>query len=178
MQLTPPCSAPSCWWLTLSVWATSPLGIVVRHLFCGLFVFFFPPSYVALWNSKTPHRISFCERASCCLETSPSRLPPQNGTPSITLLSVSLLSFIFCPTSFWRKQAVFLGASGVLCQHSEVILWKFLSIQMIFWWICGGESGLPVLFLYHLRTTPWVSYCFNLSLIPPNYYPLSVMPYP
>ena len=24
---------------------------------------------------------------------------------------------------------------------------------MFFWWICGGESGLPVLFLRHLRTT-------------------------
>ena len=24
---------------------------------------------------------------------------------------------------------------------------------MFFWWICGGESGLPVLFLHHLRTT-------------------------
>ena len=23
---------------------------------------------------------------------------------------------------------------------------------MFFWWICGGESGLPVLFLCHLRT--------------------------
>ena len=25
---------------------------------------------------------------------------------------------------------------------------------MFFWWICGGESVLPVLFLCHLRTTP------------------------
>ena len=25
---------------------------------------------------------------------------------------------------------------------------------MIFWWICRGESGLPILFLCHLRTTP------------------------
>ena len=23
---------------------------------------------------------------------------------------------------------------------------------MFFWWICGGESGLPILFLLHLRT--------------------------
>ena len=41
---------------------------------------------------------------------------------------------------------------GVLLQHSEVVLWYLLSIQMIFRWICGGESGLPVLFLRHLRT--------------------------
>ena len=25
---------------------------------------------------------------------------------------------------------------------------------MFFWWICGGESGLPILFLHHLRTAP------------------------
>ena len=34
-----------------------------------------------------------------------------------------------------------------------------LSVQMFFWWICGGESGLPVLFLLHLSsssdTYPW-----------------------
>ena len=40
----------------------------------------------------------------------------------------------------------------VLCQHSEVVLWNFLSVEMIFRWISGGESGLPVLFLCHLRT--------------------------
>ena len=40
----------------------------------------------------------------------------------------------------------------VLCRHSEVFLWNLLSFQMFIWWICGGESGLPVLFLRHLRT--------------------------
>ena len=29
---------------------------------------------------------------------------------------------------------------------------------MFFWWICGGESGLPILFLCHLRTAP--VFCF------------------
>ena len=42
---------------------------------------------------------------------------------------------------------------GVLCQCSEIILWKLLNIQMIFWWICGWESGLPILFFHHLGTT-------------------------
>ena len=42
--------------------------------------------------------------------------------------------------------------SGILCQHSEVVLWKLLDIQMIFWKMYGGESGLPVLFLRHLQT--------------------------
>ena len=44
-----------------------------------------------------------------CLETSPSRLPPRDGSPFLTLLSL-FLSFIFCPTSFQREWAAFLGA--------------------------------------------------------------------
>ena len=43
---------------------------------------------------------------------------------------------------------------GILCQLSEVVLWNLLSVQLIFWWICGGESDLPVLVLCHLRTAP------------------------
>ena len=43
------------------------------------------------------------------LETSPpSQLPPRNGCPSLTLWSL-FLSFIFCPTSFQREWAAFLG---------------------------------------------------------------------
>ena len=45
----------------------------------------------------------------------------------------------------------------VLCQHSEVVLWNLLSIEMFFWWICEGESGLPVLFL-HLRTASYFQF--------------------
>ena len=80
-----------------SLWATSPLAVAVRCLFCGfcLFVCFL-------------HRPA-SERVSYCLETSLSWLPPQNGSPSLTLLSL-FLSFIFCSTSFWRQWAAFLGA--------------------------------------------------------------------
>ena len=66
-------------------------------------------------------------------------------------LSFYLLYFVLSPLEnnglpFW--------VPDVLCQHSEVLLWNLLSVQMFFRWICGGESGLPVLFLCHLRTTP------------------------
>ena len=55
-----------------------------------------------------PHRPAG-ERVSWCLETSPpSQLPPQVGSPSLTLVSL-FLSFIFCPTSFWREWAAFPG---------------------------------------------------------------------
>ena len=33
----------------VSVWATSLLGVVVRHVICGVYLFiYFPPGYVAL----------------------------------------------------------------------------------------------------------------------------------
>ena len=77
------------------------------------------------------------------------RLPSQDGALSLPLLSL-FLSFIFFPTSFWRQWAAFLGAWCPLPAFRS-FLWNLLSFQMFFWWICGGESGLPVLFLCHLR---------------------------
>ena len=75
----------------------------------------------------------------------------------LTLLSL-FLSFIFCPTSFRSGWAAFLAAWCPLpafrscfveiAQHSNVLL-------MNLW----GKSGLPFLFLHHLRTT------FSLFLI-------------
>ena len=116
----------------MSIWATSPLGVAVRHIFCSFFFFSPNSGYVTLWDSKTPH-IPAGERVSWCLETSPpSWLPPWDGSLSLTLLSL-FLSFIFCPTSFWRDWSAFLGA-WCPCQRSEVVLCKLLSIQMIFWW--------------------------------------------
>ena len=83
------------------------------------------------------------------------RLPSQAESPSLPLLSL-FLSFIFFPVSFWRQWAAFLGAWCPLPAFRSC-LWNVLSVQIFFWWICGGESGLPVLFLCHLRTTPLFS---------------------
>ena len=33
---------------------------------------------------------------------------------------------------------------------------------MFFWWICGRESVLPVLFLRHLSSAPWSSLAFSM----------------
>ena len=59
------------------------------------------------------------------------RLPSRGGSPSLTLLSL-FLSFIFCPTSFRRQWAAFLGSWCPLpafrrcfvefAQHSNVLL--------------------------------------------------------
>ena len=82
------------------------------------------------------------------------KTPFPGWSPSLTLLSL-FLSFIFCPTFFWREWAAFLRAWCPLpvfrscfmevAQHSN---------DLLIFWICGGESGLPVLFLCHLRTFP------------------------
>ena len=92
--------------------------------------------------------------------------PSQEGSPIPRAPSLPPLSpfssFIFFPTCFWRQWSAFLVAD-VLCQHSEVVLWNVLSVERFFWWICGGESGLPVLFLCHLRTT--LTFLFYLSFL-------------
>ena len=120
---------------------------------CCLFVCLFsPPGYVALWDSKTPHRPGG-ERVSWCLETSPpSWLPPQDGSPSLILLSLFLFLYFVLPP--FQENGLHFWVPDVLCQHSEIVLWYFLNVQMITWCICGGESGLPILFLSHLRITP------------------------
>ena len=161
--------------MDMSIWAASLLAVVVRHIFCGGFCFLF--SSRLCWplrfrNSPQTHRWE----GVLLFGNFSSFMTPSPGWVSILNSFVSLFVYFVLPP--FKENGLSFWVPGVLCQHSEVVLWKLLSNQMIFWWICGGENGLPVLFLYHLRTTPWVSYCFNLSLIPPNYYPLSVMPYP
>ena len=144
----------------MGVWTTSPLAVAVRCRFCGCFLllFFPPPNYVAFWDSQTPYRPT-CESISYCVETSPlSWLPPQDGSPSLNLLS-PFLSFIFCPTSSWREWTAF-WVHGVLCQRPEVVFWNFLGVQMFFRWICEGENGFPILFFHHL--SHWLSLLFSM----------------
>ena len=105
MQSMLPCPASAHRWQT-------PGLLVCWQLLLGTysvgFFFFPPPSYVALWDSKTPHRPAG-ERVSWCLETSPLlRLPPRDGSVPLILLCL-FISFIFCPTSFGRQWAAFLG---------------------------------------------------------------------
>ena len=75
-------------------------------------------------------------------------LPGTDPHPQLFCLTFCLLYFVLPP---FEENRLPFWVPGVPCQHSEVVLWKLLSIQMIFWWICGGDSGLPVLFLRHLQ---------------------------
>ena len=129
-----------------------------------LFHFFFPPGYVALWDSKTPY-LPACERVSYSVEISPpSRLHPRDRSPSLTLcLSFCLLYFVLPP---FKENRLSFWVPGIICHCLEVVFCKLLSIQMIFWWICGGEGGLPVLFLCRLAQSR--NETANWYIKPPN----------
>ena len=143
--------SPCSWVAHASIWATSPLAVSVRCLFSGLLLlllFFNPPSYVAL-SPQTCLWESFCY-----LETSPpSWVPPEDGSPSSTLFSV----FIFCPTSFWREWAAFLGAwcplptfrscSVEVAQHSNDLLMNLWGRKWCPWPISPPSWDCPRLLL-------------------------------
>ena len=66
-----------------------PQSLVI-HIICGFYLFIYTPGYVALWDSKTPHR-SAGERVSWCLETSSKT--PFLGWISVPNSFVSLFIF-------------------------------------------------------------------------------------
>ena len=101
-------------------------GVTVGLAICEFYLFIFSPCYVALCASKARHRFS-SEKVSWCLQTSLFlRLPFQDRTLSLPLLSL-FLSFIFFPTSF-RRLGLLFWVPDVLCRNSEVVLWNLLSV--------------------------------------------------
>ena len=89
------------------VWGTFLLGVAFRHVICGFYLFFLPvrlPSEIQKFPPDPPVRGFPGVRKLPLLQ-----LPSQDGSPSLALLSL-FLSFIFCPTSFRRQWAAFLGA--------------------------------------------------------------------
>ena len=72
---------------------------MVGHVICGVYLFIFAPSYVALCGSRARHRLS-SENVSWYLENSLFLiLPSRDQALSQPLLSL-FLSIIFFPTSF------------------------------------------------------------------------------
>ena len=89
------------------VWHTFLLGVAIRHIICGFYLFFLPvrlPSEIRQLPPELPVRGFPGDWKLPLL-----RLPSRDGSPSLALLSL-FLSFIFCPTSFRRQWAAFLGA--------------------------------------------------------------------
>ena len=89
-----------------SIWGTFLLGVAFRHVICGSYLLFLPvrlPSEIRKLPPDPPVR-GFPGVWKLPL----LRLPSRDGSLSLTLLSL-FLSFIFCPTSFRRQWAAFLG---------------------------------------------------------------------
>ena len=128
----------------------------------------FPPGYVALWGFKAHHRLS-SKSVSWCLETSlfKDSISSMDLHPYLFCLSFCLLYFFLPP---FKDNGLLFWVPDVLCRRSEVVLRNLLRVQMFFWWICGGESGIPFLFLCHLRTASrtscWI-YSFNTCALLP-----------
>ena len=129
-----------------SIWATSPLGVAVRCIFCGFFLF---PSQLCcplrFRNSPQTHQWDgFLLFGSFSSFTTPS--PRQVSIPDSFVSFLCVLYFVLPP---FKENGLPFWVPGVLRQRSEVVLWKLLSIQMIFWWTGWGESCL-----HHLKTAP------------------------
>ena len=142
MLPAPFCSAPTRWW-----WMRAS-GV----LFC----------WELLLGMQSVGFIYFSSQLSCppdppvrgfpgILKLPLLRLPSQDGFPSLTLLSL-FLSFILCPTSFRRQWAAFLGTWCPLLAIISCFV-EFAQRSNDLWWICGGESSLPILFLHHLSSS-------------------------
>ena len=96
---------------------------------------------------------------SWCLETSLLKIPfpgraslPRMELPPHLLCLLFRLLYFFLPV--FEDNGLLFWLPDVLCQPTEAVLWSLLSVEMYFWGICEGESGLHVLFLRHLRTAP------------------------
>ena len=91
-----------------SIWATYLLGVAVRHIICGFFFFFSSQLCCPLRFQNFPQTCQW-EGFLVFGNFSSFMIPSRDGSPSLTLSSL-FLSFIFCPISFWRQRAAFLGA--------------------------------------------------------------------
>ena len=94
------------------------------------YLFIFLPSYVVLCGSKARHSLG-SQSVSWCLETSLFlRLPSwMELRPYLFCLSFCLFYFFLPP---FEDNGLLFWVPHVLCQHSEVVLWNLLKVQMFF----------------------------------------------
>ena len=91
-----------------------------------IYLFIFPPSYVALCGSKVYHRLD-SESVSWYLETSLFLRLPYGAElhPYLFCLSFCLVYFFLSP---FKGNGLLFWVPDVLCQHSEFVLWNLLSV--------------------------------------------------
>ena len=82
------------------------LGVAFRHVICGFYLFFLPVKFSSEIRKLPPDPP--VQGFPGVWKLPLLRLPSWDRSPSLALLSF-FLSFIFCPTSFRRQWAAFLG---------------------------------------------------------------------
>ena len=115
------------------------------------YLFIFPPCYVALCGSKARHRLG-SESASWCLEASLFFKTPFLGLSSTPTSFVSLFIFYIFSYLLSKKMGCFSGCLMSFAGILKLFCGIFSASKCSFDEFIGGESGLPVLFLHHLRT--------------------------
>ena len=112
-------------------------------------------SHISSLSLSSGHSGPVLNLSNAAAHSSP--FSPHLLVADVRCLSFDLLYFVLPP---FKDNGLLFWVPDVFCQCSEVVLWSLLSVQIFFQWICGGESGFPVLFLHHLSSSP--HYGFNL----------------
>ena len=155
MQPAPPCPARACLSSTTCKWQIRATGLLLhwgsyrwaRNLWVLIIYLLFSQLCCPLWFQGSPQTRQWeCFLVFGNFSLFLDSLPGTELHPYLFYLL-----YFFLPP--FENNGLLFWVPDVLWWHSEVVLWNLLSVQMFFWWICGGESGLPVLFLRHLRTS-------------------------
>ena len=135
-----------------SVWATSRLKVAIRHVICG-FLFIYLLILLVMLPSETPKRPADEPVRGFPGVWKLSFMTPFPGWDSIPnsfvfLFILYILSYLLSKTVGCLSGCLVSSASvhKLFCEICSEFKWSFDE----FW----GESGLPILFLHHLKTTP------------------------
>ena len=130
----PPLASGGC--RRLSCFSTG--GVTIGHIICGfsLFIYFSSRLCCPLWFQASPQTQQWeCFLVFVNFSLFKDSLPGMELSPYL----FCLLYFFLSP---FEDNGLLFWVPDVLCRHSEVVLWNLLSVQMFFWWICGGQSDL------------------------------------
>ena len=132
MQPAPPCPAPTCWWQKRASGLLLHLCLyLVRWKFCVvcLFVCFSIPGYVALCESKNPHRHT-CERVSYCVNF--SFMTPFPGGVSLPKSFVTVFVFYILSYLLLKRLGCIFGClvfsasvQKIFCGSFPAFKWTF-----------------------------------------------------
>ena len=146
MQPAPPCPGPTHWW------QIQVSGQLLRwQLWLGTYsvgFFFFPPSFVALLKFQNPPQTCLWEGFQLCgnfLTT------PSPGWVSIPKSFVFVFLFYILSYRLSKRMGCLYGCMVSSASIHKLFCGSCSTFKWSFWWRCGRESGLPILFLCHLQ---------------------------